>query len=194
MNNENDLMQKLIISKKIMERHEKMPRSNNPMDVESFSAPEVQTFTPAQGNYNIPQEYLSESQLPKRTQTNVNTEERIMSSKLPDTIKRLMIEHPINQPDSMSGPTLSNDLVEKAARLMNTGGKVIEESSNNRQSQNMNISDNKDLRKILKEVVKEVLSENGLLIESTQKSNDTFSFKVGKHIFEGKVTKVKKIS
>ena len=29
-----------------------------------------------------------------------------------------MIEHPIDTPNSMSGPTLSDDLVEKAARLM----------------------------------------------------------------------------
>jgi hypothetical protein len=47
---------------------------------------------------------------------------------------------------------------------------------------------------MLKEVVEEVLLENGILAESTQKSNEVFSFKVGKHIFEGKVTKIKKIS
>jgi hypothetical protein len=48
---------------------------------------------------------------------------------------------------------------------------------------------------MLKEVVEEVLLENGILAESTQKSNnELFSFKVGKHIFEGKVTKIKKIS
>jgi hypothetical protein len=53
---------------------------------------------------------------------------------------------------------------------------------------------NKQLREMLKEVVEEVLLENGILAESTQKSNEVFSFKVGKHIFEGKVTKIKKIS
>jgi DUF917 family protein len=53
---------------------------------------------------------------------------------------------------------------------------------------------NKQLREMLKEVVEEVLQENGILTESTQKSNEVFSFKVGKHIFEGKVTKIKKIS
>ena len=53
---------------------------------------------------------------------------------------------------------------------------------------------NKQLRDMLKEVVEEVLQENGILAESTQKSNEVFSFKVGKHIFECKVTKIKKIS
>jgi hypothetical protein len=37
------------------------------------------------------------------------------------------------------------------------------------------------------------LSENGLLIESVNKSNDLFTFKVGSHVFEGKVTKIKKV-
>jgi hypothetical protein len=48
-----------------------------------------------------------------------------------------------------------------------------------------------ELKKLVKEAVKEILQESGLLVESTQKSNDMFSFKVGQHIFEGKVTKIK---
>jgi hypothetical protein len=47
---------------------------------------------------------------------------------------------------------------------------------------------------MIKEAVNQALSENGLLVESTEKANETFSFKVGKHIFEGKVTKIKKLS
>jgi hypothetical protein len=62
------------------------------------------------------------------------------------------------------------------------------------QSQPQSNFNNKQLRDMLKEVVEEVLQENGILAESTQKSNEVFSFKVGKHIFEGKVTKIKKIS
>jgi hypothetical protein len=31
-----------------------------------------------------------------------------------------MIEHPIDQPNTMAGPTLSNDLIEAASRLMKT--------------------------------------------------------------------------
>ncbi len=104
-----------------------------------------------------------------------------------------MIEHPINQPNSMSGPTLSDELVEKAARLMGTSGQQTQENTIQRPIQKQTVSDNKEFRQMLKEVVKEVLSENGVIVESTSKSNDVFSFKVGKHIFEGKVTKVKKL-
>jgi hypothetical protein len=98
----------------------------------------------------------------------------------------------------MGGPTLSNELIDKAARLMNTdarGNQVNQPKQRiQEQSQPQSNFNNKQLRDMLKEVVEEVLQENGILAESTQKSNELFSFKVGKHIFEGKVTKIKKIS
>jgi hypothetical protein len=102
----------------------------------------------------------------------------------------LMIEHPIQQPDSMSGPSLSNELVEKASRLMNKGNG---EPTRQQTSQPQPSVNNESLKQMMREVVEEVLSENGLLTESTSKSNETISFKVGKHIFEGKVTKIRKV-
>jgi hypothetical protein len=47
---------------------------------------------------------------------------------------------------------------------------------------------------MINEAVNNALKENGLLVESSEKTNELFSFKVGKHIFEGKVTKIKKLS
>jgi hypothetical protein len=47
---------------------------------------------------------------------------------------------------------------------------------------------------MINEAVNNALQQNGLLVESSEKANETFSFKVGKHIFEGKVTKIKKLS
>ena len=196
MTNENDLMQKLMISKKIMDKHRELPRNTNG-DIGSISeqrimAPDLQSFDTPAASYNIPQEFMQENTATKIPKY-VNSNDRIMSSKLPDAIKQLMIEHPINQPNSMSGPTLSDELVEKASRLMGTGGQQIKEITTQRQPQGQTVSDNKEFRQMLKEVVREVLSENGVIVESTSKSNDIFSFKVGKHVFEGKVTKVKKL-
>jgi hypothetical protein len=194
MTNENELLQKLMISKKIMDRHNEIPRSNS--EGQTLSSPMVESFSPIQASYNIPQEIVQENVAAKIPQYN-NSQDRIMSSKLPDAIKQLMIEHPIAQPNSMSSPTLSNELVEKAARLMNTKGGYVQESQPKRQTQThpqtQNTLDNRDLKDLLKEVVREVLAENGMITESVSKTNDVFSFKVGKHIFEGKVTKVKKI-
>jgi hypothetical protein len=198
MSAEQDLINKLIISKKIMERHDTMGRNgmNNPA---AFSSPTVEEFQPVKANYNLPQDLLSEESIPKTYNTEVPTVDRIANSKLPDEIKRLMMEHPINQPNnSMSGPSLSNDLVEKASRLMNTkaNGDLINESkprTSTPQQQTIGLSAN-DIKSIVRETVEDVLKENGLLVESTKKSNEQFKFRVGQHLFEGRVTKIRKIS
>ena len=132
-----------------------------------------------------------------------NPKDRIMSSKLPDEIKRLMIEHPINQPNNIGGggSVLSNELVEKAARLMNNDiannvnpYQQKKQSVQEMKSQNLTSGLDKNMLKdIIRETIEEVLSENGLLVESTSKTNDLFQFKVGSHIFEGKVTRIKKV-
>jgi hypothetical protein len=198
MSAEQDLINKLIISKKIMERHDTMGRNgmNNPA---AFTSPTVEEFQPVKANYNLPQDLLSEESIPKTYNTEVPTVDRIANSKLPDEIKRLMMEHPINQPNnSMSGPSLSNDLVEKASRLMNTkaNGDLINESkprTSTPQQQTIGLSAN-DIKSIVRETVEDVLKENGLLVESTKKSNEQFKFRVGQHLFEGRVTKIRKIS
>ena len=193
MTNENDLIEKLMISKAIMDKHNNTPRAGNNLNMTS---PMVENYEAPQAKYNLPQEFMQESV----TQSSPShqqpiTKDRVMSSKLPDEIKRLMIEHPINQPNSMAGPSLSNDLIDKAARLMNIDAKGTpkEYQSKRMVEQPIPTQDLSSLKKLLREVVEEVLQENGLIVESTQKSNELFSFKVGKHTFEGKITKIKKI-
>ncbi len=65
MQSENDLIQKLMISKKIMDKHNQLPRGNSGGGVssmnESFSSPSVAEYDAPQAYYNIPQEYLGES-------------------------------------------------------------------------------------------------------------------------------------
>ena len=211
MTNELSLMEKLAVSKKIMDAHNKIPTGGASPSMNSYNTPQVENYEPVRGTYNIPQEFLQESQqidqpylssIPKTpSMPQPLTSDRVMASKLPDAIKRLMIEHPIEVPNSMGGggSVLSDELVEKATRLMNTDARgnqvnqpkqVVREQSQP-QSSNFNM---KELKSMLREVVEEVLQENGILSESEQKSNEVFSFKVGKHIFEGKVTKIKKIS
>ena len=200
MSTENDLMQKLLISKKIMDKHNDMGRNTN----QGLSSPMLENFEPVNAKYNLPNDILTESQPIRQTNSEAPTEDRILNSKLPEEIKRLMLEYPIQQPSSMNGSSiLSDDLVEKASRLMNVDAsgkntkntqtkKVVEETVSRRQSSSQ--TNTSDLKKMLKEVVTEVLSENGLLTESEKNSNEVFKFRVGQHIFEGKLTKIKKIS
>jgi hypothetical protein len=194
MTNENDLIQKLMVSKAIMDKHNNTPRAGNNINMTS---PTVEDYAAPQAKYNLPQEFMQESvtQSAPINQQPI-TKDRVMSSKLPDEIKRLMIEHPINQPNSMTGPSLSSDLIDKAARLMNVDAKGTPKGPQPKRidEQSIPTQDLSTLKELLREVVEEVLQENGLIAESTQKSNEVFSFKVGKHIFEGKVTKIKKIS
>ena len=198
MNSEQDLIQKLMISKKIMEKHNDMGR-NGIQSSGGSSSPMVEDYQPIQATYNLPQEFLSEQEVAKPINNGPMTSDRILGSKLPDEIKKLMMEHPIQQPTMGVGSgTLSNELVEKASRLMNTNakGELLENKQPQRQQpQQSNVSvDANVIRDIVRETVQDVLRENGLLTESETKSNEVFKFRVGQHIFEGKLIRVKKIA
>jgi len=198
MSTENDLMQKLLISKKIMDKHNDIKRNTEFTN----TRPVEENFNSISTNYNIPNEYLEENSYKKNFISEDLSEDKILNSKLPEEIKRLMLEYPINQPTSMNGPSIiSEELVEKASRLMNLNNKETKIQNENKTSkivsENINYDNffnGKNFRNILKEVLKEVLNENGLLVESENKSNEEFKFKVGKHIFEGRVTRIKKIA
>lgn len=192
MTNENELLQKLMISKKMMDIHNNIPRSGQGGVSNNMNSPQVQEFNAPQATYNLPTEFVNEE---RKIQTNNEAPslDRIMNSKLPDEIKQLMIEYPIAQPNGSSGPVLSNELVEKASRLMGSNNNG-NQPQNTPQKTKTNLGvDINTIKSIVRETIEEVLSENGLLTESSQKSNETFQFRVGKHIFEGKVTKIKKV-
>ena len=208
------LMEKLALSKAIMDKADGIKSSNSmngglpPTSLQQLNSPE--TFDIPNAKYNIPAEFLQETQeiqqpylsdIPRENTkpVGVPTVDAIKNSKLPDEIKRLMMEHPISQPQQQS-TTISNELVEKAARLMkqNSGQYVPESAMPKQQTQSTqqptgNI-DYKLIQKMINEAVKNALKENGLIVESSEKANEVFNFKVGKHMFEGKVTKIKKLA
>jgi len=196
MMDENSLMQKLVMAKKVMDIHNGTPRGSS----RNINIPNVENFDVPDAKYNIPTDMLMSEQAVVQKQNSSSvpaTKDRILNSKLPDEIKKLMIEHPISQPAGMAGPSISDDLVNKASRLMKDN--LFSEGTNSpqkqpqRQTQGQNVPGNTDLKKLVKEAVREILSESGLLTESTSKSNDQFSFRVGQHIFEGKISKIKKL-
>ena len=197
-----NLMEKLAISKKIMEKHNGTPRAQGgslPMEDNPNAS------------YNIPQDMLQ--QPPQQQQPNIPTpsmsnepvtENAIKNSKLPDAIKRLMLENPIVQPQS-NGPALSNDIIEGAARLMKNNSTPQPNELVNTQQPLKEVSSstslNNDLKQMIRDVVRdtvrdvvrEELKSSGMVTEGNQKVNETLSLRVGKHVFEGKVLKVKKV-
>lgn len=192
-----DFIQKLMIAKQVMDKSNGIPRGGaSAMPISNISesrvsTPELESYEPIQANYNIPQEFMD---IPKSSTQKppVVTEDRIKNSKLPDAIKELMLKHPIKQAEQYS-PTLSNEVFEKAARLMNEN-KPITQSSSQVNTKSQPLQNNSELKKIIRETMEEILKENGIIAESESKTSETFQFRVGKHIFEGKLTKVKKIS
>ena len=211
-----DLMQKLAMSN----AKNLMTQTDSPRKMDSSSQSMVQQFDMPNVKYNIPQEYLQESpqqssqpylsSLPVENTkpVGVPTVDAIKNSKLPDEIKKLMMEHPIGQPAQQQTMTMSNELIEKSRRLMGNSDagylpesarpKAVPQQSQPQSQPQLQPSttgiDYKLIQKMINEAVTKSLRENGLIAESSEKSNEVFSFKVGKHIFEGKVTKIKKIS
>ena len=201
-------MEKLALSKAIMDKADGIKSSNSmngglpPTSLQQFDVPNAK--------YNIPSEFLQEgpsqqtpylSSAPRENTKPVGnpTVDAIKNSKLPDEIKRLMMEHPIGQPQQQP-TTISNELIEKASRLMkDNSNNYIPDAAKPKQVQaqptpSVGNIDYNVIQKMITEAVNNALRENGLLMESSEKSNELFTFKVGKHVFEGKVTKIKKMS
>lgn len=201
MNKEMDLMQRLAVSKKIMDKHTEIKRNDS-----RPTSPIVEDYQPTNVKYNLPEEFINESQMESRTQdfdpTKPLEKERILNSKLPDEIKQLMYEHPIVQPNTMAGTVLSEDVIEGAQRLMKkektTQPSQKQKINENYTTSNFNISEIKNIirdvvRDTVRDVVREELKEAGMVVESTVNTNETIQFKVGNTLFMGKVTKVKKL-
>lgn len=203
MGAEMDLMQRLAVSKKIMEKTEQMKRG----EVRPIT-PMVEDFQPVSGVYNLPEDLLSESKVNHyHDPTKPVDHDRIMNSKLPDEIKRLMIEQPIVQPNSINGGTvLSDDIIEGATRLMKKDKisdlpqtqKPKQNIYESQTTSNININEIKTLirdvvRDTVRDVVREELKEAGMLVESTKNTNETIQFKVGNTLFVGKVLKIKNL-
>ena len=204
-----DLMQRLAVSKKIMEKAEQIKTGS--VDSRKFNIPEVQEYEPVNAKYNLPQEYLAES-TPQKSYHDPSKpldNDRVMSSKLPDEIKRLMIENPIVQPTNVNGSaTISEEVIQGAQRLMNMDKplitnnelpkKQVRQQISESKSSDIDVSEIKNIirdvvRDTVRDVVREELKQAGMIVESTSNSNETIQFKVGQHLFIGKVTKIKKL-
>lgn len=188
---ENDLMQKLAKSKAIMDVHNKMGRGT----ASGMPLMEGMEMNIPNARYNIPDDILAENEMTApvmpMTMPETPSTEAIKKSRLPDEIKRIMIEHPIAQTAPQSSRNiLSDSMIEKATQLMGNKPKqtVVEQQESNTPK-----IDAEYIKKIVKETVKSTIKEMGLITESTEKSDEFFQFRVGSHIFEGKIQKIKKI-
>ena len=133
--------------------------------------------------------------------SNVVNEDKINSSKLPDSIKQAMINNPIPTMDQISlGDGLYMDLLKGAKKLMEREGMSTPKKSvpNTKQviSEGTN---NLDIQSLIKETIKDTLEEIVdrkleliLTASKTASINETLVLKVGDSIFKGKITGVNK--
>ena len=178
----NDLMKKLVQAKKVM----------NKVDGGDYQ----------RGNVNedllrsAPEDILKSQQLPNMsTQRPVGNPslDKIQNSKLPDAIKKAMMENPI--PQISLNDTLDMNFIQGAKRLMEQEGVSKKQPS---QKQNLTPTSNIDMNAIavlIENTVRKVMDEklNQILTaQQTQTISENLVLKVGDSIFKGKITGVNK--
>ena len=184
----NDLMQRLAQAKKVM----------NKVDGGNFERGHVNESM----LLNDPEEYIHTNDMPALSATrNVSgpaSVDKIQNSKLPDAIKKAMIENPIQQMPQISlSETLDMDFVKGAKRLMEQEG-VSTKKAQPQQRQSSATGGNIDMNAIavlIENTVRKVMDEklNQILTASTTASiNENLVLKVGDSIFKGKITGVNK--
>lgn len=128
--------------------------------------------------------------------------EKINQSKLPDEIKKAMIERPIIQPDISLTESLDLKLVEKAKKLMKEDGtlpsKQTQYNDNSRIQPVLNNTTINEivlqLTPIIENTIRKVLDEKLtqlLTAKETTSINENLLIKVGDSLFKGKITGVK---
>ena len=180
---QNDLMQRLVQAKKVMNKvetgdfetgnvNEQILRSN-PEDV----TPSAQT-----------------TQIRQPQQPNL---QRIQESKLPEAIKRAMIENPI--PQISLSDSLDLNFVEKTKKLMESEGVSTKKSTPQRASSVDSSDLVKQLTPIIENIVRKTVVEimdsklNQILTaQQTMTINENLVLKVGDSVFKGKITGVNK--
>lgn len=181
---EDELAQRLLFSKKIMDK----------VDSGNFEKGSVDR-TMIEETPTLNENLLSE--IPKDQQKKPLDVNRIQNSKLPDAIKQAMIEHPIQQISLNESMDIS--LTTKAKKLMEREGyssKTPKAKSPTQQTSSIDLENRLTpiieniIRKTLDDIVERKLNQI-LTASQTASINENLVIKVGDHIFKGKITGVK---
>jgi hypothetical protein len=177
----NDLMKKLVQSKKIMNKVDSGNYERGHINEDALTAPPENLINDVS---NVPQIRNKPMEYP-----NID---KIQNSKLPDVIKKAMIENPISQ--ISLNDTIDMDFLKGAKRLMEQEGLSSKPKNITNTSKVQSIDMNEisviienTIRKVLDEKINQILTAN-----QTSTINENLVLKVGDSIFKGKITGVKK--
>jgi len=185
----NDLMTKLAKASKVMKK----------VEGGNFTRGNVSESMLSDG-YDDEGEYTQQplqQQMPQQYSTPDFDVSRIQNSKLPDAIKKAMMENPISQ--ISLGDTLDMDFVKGAKRLIEQENRANNQSQPKKQTKPVQtVGDNIDMNAIatlIENTVRKVMDEklNQILTaQTTSTINENLVLKVGDSIFKGKITGVNK--
>ena len=183
----NDLMQKLVNAKKVM----------NKVDSGSYEKGNINENILRSAPEDLDPQSFDASSAARRPVNNNISVDRINQSKLPDAIKKAMIDNPIAQMPQISlSEGLDMDFVKNAKRLMEEEGVAVksqpQQRSNNNNGNNIDMN---SLAILIENTVRKVMDEklNQILTaQTTSTINENLVLKVGDSIFKGKITGVNK--
>jgi hypothetical protein len=182
---QNDLMKKLVQAKKVM----------NKVDGGDYERGHVNESM----LLSSPEDAMNNTEYQSNPTRPIGSPsiDRIQNSKLPDAIKKAMIESPIQQMNQISlNDTLDMDFIKGAKRLMEQEGVATRPSTQPKQTIVNNSSiDMKAIAVIIENTVRKVMDEKLTQIlsaQQTQSINENLVLKVGDSIFKGKITGVNK--
>lgn len=176
-----ELSKKLVSSKKIM----------NKVDTGEYEKGNIDESKIIMSTENLMEQNVPATPSKRPVRGNATTEQ-INNSRLPDAIKKAMIENPIQQ--ITLNDNLDMDFVAKTKRLMEQDG-VIPKTASKQSSPQFNTNDLESrLVPIIENIIRKTLDEKLNQILAAQQSiniNENLVIKVGNSIFQGKITKVK---
>jgi hypothetical protein len=179
----NDLMMKLVQAKKVM----------NKVDGGNYERGHVNEQVLRSSPEDLANSQMPMSLSPSQRQMPAPSVSKIQNSKLPDAIKKAMIENPI--PQISLNDTLDMDFVKGAKRLMEQEGVATRPSAQPKQTIVNNNIDMNAIAVLIENTVRKVMDEklNQILSASqTSSINENLVLKVGDSIFKGKITGVNK--
>jgi hypothetical protein len=197
MGSESELFEKLIKSKQLMNVVESGNYTKGNVDKSQLYESNNSDLPPISNNYNL--ESVERTSISNDISKPKLTEEGILNSKLPDEIKKIMIENPI--PDiGFNNSVLSENFVDQVSEKMRKMGltnepttvqrkKVITEQEQPKKTQKLTES---SLKKMFKEVLSESLDELlesklNTLISETKQTNEKIKIVIGNTVLEGKI-------
>lgn len=183
---QNDLMQRLVQAKKVMNKVETgdFERGNVNEDILRSNPEDIQELPPVNN--------VRQPQTPNL--------QKIQESKLPEAIKRAMIENPI--PQISLNDSLDLNFVEKTRKLMESEGVSSKKTSQSKSTPAPQVNNSdlvKQLTPIIENIVRKTIMEimdgklNQILTaQQTLSINENLVLKVGDSVFKGKITGVNK--